>query len=387
MYILIISRGVPSKHHPQWGCFEKDQAEALASIGHKVIVMSVDARFKRYRGHLGLHHIFKNGVEYYNYVSLPAKLFTKCFSEDFYINKIKTHLYKKILKKIVKTHGKPDIIYTQFYGNTIMGVKLKQFFNIPVVAIEHLSKFNESTFSKQEDNWAKYAFDNSDARIAVAQTLANNLSSRYKHRFEVVYNMYGPEFGNTRISNSWNGTQMLRFISTASLIKRKGFDALIEAFAAADIPSATWSFDIIGWGEEKENLENLIRRYNLQNNIHLLGKMNKMEIADQLRKSNVFVLPSRNENFSVAILEALAMGLPVIATDCGGIRECINVKNGVIVPVDDINAMAGAIKDMINDYNQYDRNYIAEDCEKRFSPESIANQLTQVFESVLDKAK
>ena len=115
--------------------------------------------------------------------------------------------------------------------------------------------------------------------------------------------------------------------------------------------------------------------------------MNKMEIADQLRKSNVFVLPSRNENFSVAILEALAMGLPVIATDCGGIRECINVKNGVIVPVDDINAMAGAIKDMINDYNQYDRNYIAEDCKKRFSPESIANQLTQVFESVLDKAK
>ena len=45
MYILMLSRGIPSSRYPQWGCFEKDQAEALAALGHKVIVLSVDSRF------------------------------------------------------------------------------------------------------------------------------------------------------------------------------------------------------------------------------------------------------------------------------------------------------------------------------------------------------
>ena len=48
MFIALISRGVPSKRDPQWGCFEKDQAEALVAVGHKVAVISVDSRFRLY---------------------------------------------------------------------------------------------------------------------------------------------------------------------------------------------------------------------------------------------------------------------------------------------------------------------------------------------------
>lgn len=385
MYILMISRGIPSKYHPQWGCFEKDQAEALASIGHKVIVMSVDGRFNRHRGKLGLHKISQNGVEYYNEVVLPAKLFTKTIGADNYINHIKFRYYKKVFKIILKDHGFPDVIYSQFFPNTVMGVKLKDSFKIPVIGIEHLSKFNELTFSKHDDRWARYAYENCNAGIAVSHTLAHNLSLRYNRQFEVIHNMYGAEFQNT--NNSWNIKPPLRFISTASLIKRKGFDALIEAFAVSEIPTNLWRLDIIGWGEEKTNLENLIKQHNLTNNIHLLGKMDKPEIVNQLKHSNIFVLPSRNENFSVAVLEALAMGLPVLATDCGGIKECINEKNGIIVPVDDIKAMTSAIKEVINNYNRFDRNYIVKDCQNRFSPKSIAKRLTEVFENVLNTDK
>jgi len=54
MFIALISRGVPSKRDPQWGCFEKDQAEALAATGHKVVVISVDTRFRFYWRKLGI---------------------------------------------------------------------------------------------------------------------------------------------------------------------------------------------------------------------------------------------------------------------------------------------------------------------------------------------
>ena len=142
-----------------------------------------------------------------------------------------------------------------------------------------------------------------------------------------------------------------------------------------------------GEGEEKSNLENLIYRYDLQNNIFLLGKMSKSEIASCLRGSDAFVLPSRNENFSVAVLEALASGLPVVATDCGGIRECINDNNGIIVAVDNSGEIANALNTIINNYSKYNRTDIANDCRNRFSADAIATQLTDIFEYVVNNFK
>ena len=64
MFIALISRGVPSKRDPQWGCFEKDQAEALVAVGHKVAVISVDSRFRLYWRKPGISHYRLNGIDY-----------------------------------------------------------------------------------------------------------------------------------------------------------------------------------------------------------------------------------------------------------------------------------------------------------------------------------
>ena len=106
-----------------------------------------------------------------------------------------------------------------------------------------------------------------------------------------------------------------------------------------------------------------------------------------LKNSSIFLLPSRNENFSVAVLEALACGLPVIASICGGIRECINEKNGLLFPVDDVEKLAQSILYAVQHLDKYDRKAIAEDCQARFSPEVIAKQLTQIFEDTIKKTK
>ncbi|MDE6005946.1 MAG: glycosyltransferase family 4 protein [Muribaculaceae bacterium] len=381
MYILMISRGFPTAEYPQWGCFEKDQAEALAALGHKVVVMSVDARLQKNRGKLGLKNFTINGVEYYNYITLPGSLFLKTIGPDKYIKWIKYPLYyKKLFNKIVKDHGLPNLIYSQFFWNTVMGVKIKEDTGIPVIGIEHLARFNNQKLSANDYKWALYAFENSDASIAVSQSLANNLQKHFNLSFEVVHNMYGREFQPTEPLLKWDSSKVLKFISAASLIKRKGFDILIKAFAEANIPIDKWELDIIGDGEEKENLLELIKEKKLEKNIHLLGKKSKNQIVEQLEQSQVYILPSKNENFSVAVLEGLAMGLPVIATDCGGIRECLNDKNGMIVPVDNITALSDAIKNMFATYTQYDRNWIVSDCRRRFSSEAIAMKLEDIFE-------
>ena len=383
MYILIISRGIPSKKYPQWGCFEKDQAEALADLGHKVVVMSIDARLERSRGKFGLTRQKINGVIYYNKVVLPAEIFIKTVGRDNYWKHIKFKTYNSLLNKIIKKEGTPDIIYSQFFSNTAFAAFVKDKINIPVVGIEHLARFNNPSLSKFDEKWAAYAFKGCDKLIAVSGSLAKNIENRFGKECVVVHNMYGNEFDNLTSFPKWDPSQPLKFITVGSLIHRKGFDMLIKAFAKANLPSDKWELRIIGWGEEKENLENLIKECKLEKNIHLLGKMDKKDISEELSKSNVFVLPSRNENFSVAILEGLSMGLPVIATDCGGIRECLNNKNGIIVPVDDCVAMADAIKEIISNYTNFDRECIAEDSKNRFSPKAIASQLIEVFNSVV----
>ena len=66
MRVLLIVRGTPSKKDPQWGCFEKDQAEALRSYGHSVVCLSVDTRFRLSARRMGESHKTINGIDYYN---------------------------------------------------------------------------------------------------------------------------------------------------------------------------------------------------------------------------------------------------------------------------------------------------------------------------------
>lgn len=380
MFILIISRGIPSKRFPQWGCFEKDQAEALASIGHKVVVVSVDGRFRFIYRKRGLTHIIKNGVDYYNYYLLPHAV-VNLFGHQLTL-RLQNWQIDRVYDVVEKCHGKPDIIYAQMYGNMLLGAHLSQRVGVPVVGIEHLARFNEQTLDKWgfTKNEADYAYHNIHKLICVSSTLRDSIYRHFCVDSVVVHNLVGKEF--TYQPN--NTPHPLTFVTTGSLIYRKGFDLLIEALHRINnqLPKG-WQCNIIGGGEKMAELQQQIDEAQLHNQIHLVGQKNKQEIVQLLQQSDIFVLPSRNENFSVAVLEALACGLPIIASICGGIRECIADHNGLLFSVDDTDALANAILHMTTHLSDYDRQAIAADCQARFSPEVIAKQLTDIFEKVL----
>ncbi len=381
MYILMIARGYPTPDDPQWGCFEKDQADALAALGHKVVVMSVDSRFRFKRRKHGVTHHLDNSVNYYNLYCCPALFYS--FLGKFLSLKIGQWQMLYLFKKIIKKHGLPHVIYSHFFGCTAMGVKLKEKYNISLVGIEHAARFNEDVLDSSTLYGARYAYTHTDMTIVVAETLRESLYRHFKLETKVVHNMANQRFFTGRVYP--DRKEKLSFVATGSLIYRKGYDVLIAACEKMNISREKWELKIIGGGEEKENLQEQINRANLQKNIHLVGQKDKEDIIELLINSNVFVLPSRNENFSVAVLEALACGLPVIASICGGIRECIDEKNGLLFPVDDVDALANALQYMIESYDKYNRQSIAADCKNRFSPEVIAKQLTTVFEEAIEK--
>lgn len=376
----MIARGYPSQKDPQWGCFEKDQAEALQKAGHEVVVLSVDVRFRWYYRKIGITYRVVNGVSVYDSFLMPWRI-TTMFGDRFAwwcMQKQFDYLFRNILNK----EGSPEILYAHYMTNIHIAVSPHLQYNIPLVGIEHWSKMGDGVVKPSVLKLAKRTYPYINQLIAVSDSLRNNIKKWVGIDAVVVHNMIGKEF--TYQPN--NTPHPFTMVSTGRLVYGKGFDLLIEALHRINnqLPKG-WQCNIIGGGEKMAELQQQIDEAQLHNHIHLVGQKNKQEIVQLLQQSDIFVLPSRGENFSVAVLEALACGLPVIASICGGIRECIAGHNGLLFPIDDTDALANAILHMTTHLSNYDRQAIADDCQARFSPEVIAKQLTDIFEKVLSK--
>ena len=129
--------------------------------------------------------------------------------------------------------------------------------------------------------------------------------------------------------------------------------------------------------------QELISELKLGNNVVMMGQMTRDKIAEILSASDCFVLPSKLETFGVVYIEAMACGLPIIATKCGGPDSFVNEDNGVLIPVDDEGALISAFREMAANIDRYNKKEIASMASDNFSPEVIANKLINIYTTLL----
>ena len=374
MRIFLIARGYPTLEAPQWGCFEKDQAEALVAAGHEVTILGYRQRpFYKYLGYYLSNY---NNVNVVCYSILPGRLFGN-FGAKFR-TVIERWQLDKAYKFAVKLYGEPDILYSHYLFVTDIATYIRSKYHKPLVAIEHWSEVSNPKLLPYVKEIGQRTYSKVDKLISVSNSLKEAINNRFGYDSIVVHNLIGKEFTfNVKQVKS----EKIRFVSTGSLIYRKGYDLLIEAFAKSCIDRSKWTLTIIGDGPERIKLERRINELDLSENIILPGGTNKDGIVKTLMESDVFILPSRNENFSVSVLEALSCGLPVIASICGGIRECIDKHNGLLFPVDDVDCLTECLMTMCNNYNNYSRNEISQKAFEKYAPSKIAKLLTDIFNS------
>ena len=149
---------------------------------------------------------------------------------------------------------------------------------------------------------------------------------------------------------NWNESKDNKTIITACrLNKVKNLPMLIRAFKLINDKRTDYKLKIYGTGEIREELLQLVYKLNLQENVELPGFT--QDIHNEMSKSSLFVISSDYEGTSNSMLEALAIGLPVISTDApiGGARMFIkNNYNGILVNVGDVEGLANSILKIID---------------------------------------
>src|SRR3954470_21232771 len=140
----------------------------------------------------------------------------------------------------------------------------------------------------------------------------------------------------------------ITLLAVGSIVPRKGYDVLMEALSALiDLP---WHLTIVGEARDTDATARLnadIERFRLGPRVTRAGAVSTARLTALYLASDLFVLPSRYEGFGMAYAEAIAHGLPVIGTTAGAIPETVPEAAGVLVPPDDVPALAAALRRLI----------------------------------------
>lgn len=165
------------------------------------------------------------------------------------------------------------------------------------------------------------------------------------------------------------------------IIEVKGIGFFIEAIKKLkDNKLNGFRVEIIGDGNLREGQENIVRDSGLQEFIHFLGEKSREEIPLWYGACDLLCLPSIREGCPNVILEALASGRPVVASNVGGIPELVNENNGILFEKEDIERLANALKTALS--KKWD-DQVIQNTVKGYTWESIADQYFNLFNEVL----
>jgi glycosyltransferase involved in cell wall biosynthesis len=173
-------------------------------------------------------------------------------------------------------------------------------------------------------------------------------------------------------------------ITVRRLVYKNGIDTLLKSAETTVKKDSNIVFLIIGKGPDLSEIREKIRKLELENNIKLLGFISDKELPAYYNAADFFILPSKSgEGLPLVSLEAMACGLPVIATDVGGIKEIMEEKYGIIVPPDNPYSMEKAILDMSQRKLSIVKKDLRSVMELKHSWDNNVLELTKIYEELI----
>lgn len=380
MNLLVLGRGYPEVETGMIGIFEYEQAQVISKYYNNsinIVYAFCDNRsifrLRRFHSMKKIEHDINTYGKYFPIGGFPISIF----------NKIKSKLTINLLKRILKIHGKPDVIHIHFPIITLTDEIWDYLLSLQskIVVTEHYTRTQNKELSTQQINLLKKIALEADKFLCVNDLLPKVIEelTGVSREFIVVPNVVPSLFSNNPKSND----NIYRFIAIGRLVKVKKFDLIIEAFAKSFSDNKQVELIIIGDGEEYENLRRKISLLKMENNIKLTGFLKREETAQLLGKGNAYVSASSLETFGVPVVEAMSCGKPVIVADNSPIKQYVNEERGLLFKVDNINSLAEKLEEMYQNRFKYNSQEISDFAKKNFSDQAVSKRLYSIYMSCL----
>lgn len=287
----------------------------------------------------------------------------------------------KFLKRI-----KPDIIHSHSADMGFFVSFAAKIYNIPILNTCHGISFADRRINFIKRVAEKFFLKNACFKKIVAVDL-NGLQTLtkacLKNSVYIPNGVYLNKF--TEISKRKN--KKFKFLFVGRLEEQKGIIYLL--LAASLLKGRNFEVNIVGDGSQTGYLNNAAKELGLSHSVNFLGELGEQKLQDEYIYSDAFVLPSIWEGVPLSILEAMAAGLPVIATDVGGITTiCTNRVTGLIVKPKDPNALAQAMLEIME--NKKLREKLAQggrDLASRFTWENTATEYGKIYAEIVQQTK
>jgi glycosyltransferase involved in cell wall biosynthesis len=281
----------------------------------------------------------------------------------------------------------PDVIHAHSFLSALPALTLGRLFGKPVAYTEHWTVFaseNPAQLSAGMERLARLALRHADVVLPVSEDLRRSLERfEPRTRFEVVPNVVDETVFHPAASAA-NGSPP-RLLTVSRLDDgHKGVDVLLKALARTEGPA---QLDVVGHGRRREEYEALARQLGIAERVSFHGSESQREIAARMRSADLFVLASRYENNPVAVLEAIASGLPVVATRVGGVPEIVDESNGLLAEPEDPEGLAACIDEALARRDRFDSDEIVRRARERYGQAAVGAQLVEVYEDLVASAR
>jgi glycosyltransferase involved in cell wall biosynthesis len=293
---------------------------------------------------------------------------------------------RAVLRRLAASGFRPDLIHAHVFSAGFLAVLLAKGPGIPVIVSENSTAFPRGEVRGWQRAMARYAFGHADLVCPASEDLGRHIATlgvRTPQR--TVPNVVDTTlFAPPPQPPARDPDGRVRMLLVALLDPKKGIEHLLRALALVRRDrSADFALDVVGDGPLRGHLVDLARSLDLETQVSFLGLRDKREVAELMRGADFFVLPSLWENLPNVVIEAMATGLPVVATRVGGVPEMLDERTGRLVAPGDDGALAEALKAMLDSFTGYDREHIARVARERYGREAVGRIWDEVYADVL----
>jgi colanic acid/amylovoran biosynthesis glycosyltransferase len=250
--------------------------------------------------------------------------------------------------------GPFDVLQCHFGTNGLIGASLKEV-GIPGRLVTMFHGYDVRRGIREGGQIYRSLFRRGDCFLAISRSNRENLIRFGADPEKIKYHPVGIDLGQfTSSTNEANipvNTEFIRVLTVARLVKEKGLDDGIQAVArlVQDRPTLRIQYQVVGDGPEKHRLLRLVDELKVGDVVKFLGPQGHGDVLATLSQAHIFFLPSREEVLPVVLMEALASGLPVVATSAGSVAEIVqDGLSGYLVPPGDIHLMSLRLGVLIN---------------------------------------